>query len=199
MKTYLRPCRKPTRMPVLLTLLGLLCLARSAPAVDVGASAPDFTLPSTTETTISLSQFKGKKHVLLQFYTMDFNPVCTANLQARMAEQRAFDQLNIQLVAISASNPFSQKMFAASLGLSYPLVSDHPDLRVIQRYGVVQHLGEAQLPVARGAFFLIDQQGIVRGKWINPPGELFPNATLLKAAQNLYTDPDTAISAVGRP
>jgi hypothetical protein len=36
--------------------------------------------------------------------------------------------------------------------------------------------------VSRGAYFLIDKQGIIRGKWINPPGEVFPNDTLLQAA-----------------
>ncbi len=43
-------------------------------ALDVGQPAPDFTLPSTTGETIRLSQFKGKKHVFIQFYTTDFNP-----------------------------------------------------------------------------------------------------------------------------
>ena len=51
-----------------------------------------------------------------------------------MADYDAFEKLNIQLLAISSSNPFSQKMFAASLKLPYPLLSDHPDLEVIQRY-----------------------------------------------------------------
>lgn len=43
-------------------------------ALEVGDKAPDFELPSTTGEKISLSQFKGKKHVLLQFYTLEFNP-----------------------------------------------------------------------------------------------------------------------------
>jgi peroxiredoxin len=55
-------------------LLVSMLLASSALAVDVGDAAPDFTLPSTTDTTISLSQFKGKKHVLIEFYSQDFNP-----------------------------------------------------------------------------------------------------------------------------
>ena len=48
--------------------------APSALAVDVGQSAPDFTLPSTSGQPMSLRQFKGKKNVLIQFYSMDFNP-----------------------------------------------------------------------------------------------------------------------------
>ena len=62
-----------TRMSLHVLLVSLL-LASSALAVEVGDEAPDFTLPSTTDTAISLSQFKGKKHVLIEFYSEDFNP-----------------------------------------------------------------------------------------------------------------------------
>jgi cytochrome oxidase Cu insertion factor (SCO1/SenC/PrrC family) len=54
--------------------LGLLLGTGSAMALEVGDKAPDFELPSTTGETVSLSQFKGKKRVLLQFYTLEFNP-----------------------------------------------------------------------------------------------------------------------------
>lgn len=57
-------------MVLTVVLLG----ARLGLAVEVGEPAPDFTLPSSTGNTISLSQFKDKKHVLIQFYTLDFNP-----------------------------------------------------------------------------------------------------------------------------
>lgn len=60
-------------MPWSLLLTSLL-LASSAPALEVGEKAPDFTLPSTTGDTIRLSQFTGLKHVLIQFYSVDFNP-----------------------------------------------------------------------------------------------------------------------------
>lgn len=48
--------------------------AAPAPAVKVGTRAPDFRLPSTTGGEISLSQFRGKKMVLVYFYSQDFNP-----------------------------------------------------------------------------------------------------------------------------
>jgi hypothetical protein len=63
-----------TRMLMYLVLTGGLMGATLALAVDVGEPAPNFTLPSSTGNTLSLSQFKDKKHVLLQFYTLDFNP-----------------------------------------------------------------------------------------------------------------------------
>lgn len=90
------------------------------------------------------------------------------------------------MLGIGASNPFSQKTFAASLKLPYPLLSDYPDLAVIKRYGVLKHIGEAQRPVAKGSYFLIDKQGVVRGKWMHPEGmEVFPSDPFIELAQQL--------------
>jgi hypothetical protein len=58
-----------------LLLVGILAGAGSAVALEVGEKAPDFTLPSTGGGEISLSQFRGKKLVLLEFYAADFTPV----------------------------------------------------------------------------------------------------------------------------
>jgi peroxiredoxin len=55
-------------------LAGMVVSANVARALEVGAQAPDFTLPSTTGEPISLSQFRGKKLVLLEFYGVDFAP-----------------------------------------------------------------------------------------------------------------------------
>jgi hypothetical protein len=60
---------------LLLSLLsGLLFGLRSAAALDVGDKAPDFTLPRTTGELISLQQFRGKKHLLIEFYVRAFGP-----------------------------------------------------------------------------------------------------------------------------
>jgi peroxiredoxin len=58
-----------------LLLIGVLGAAGVATAVEVGEKAPDFTLPSTMGGQISLSQFRGKTAVLLEFYGADFAPV----------------------------------------------------------------------------------------------------------------------------
>jgi AhpC/TSA family protein len=58
-----------------LLLTGVLIGAGMATALEVGKQAPDFTLPSTMGGEISLSQFRGKKLVLLEFYGADFSPV----------------------------------------------------------------------------------------------------------------------------
>jgi cytochrome oxidase Cu insertion factor (SCO1/SenC/PrrC family) len=60
---------------LLLSLLsGMLLGVRSAAALDVGDTAPDFTLPSTTGEPISLQQFRGRKHLLIEFYVRAFGP-----------------------------------------------------------------------------------------------------------------------------
>ncbi len=57
-----------------LVLAGVIISPGPARAVDVGESAPEFTLPSTTGADISLKDFRGKKFVLLEFYGGDFHP-----------------------------------------------------------------------------------------------------------------------------
>ena len=66
-----------TKRSIGLYVLCMVMLVGSsiAQAVEVGDRAPDFTLPSTTGKAISLSQFKGKKNVLIEFYSFDFNPI----------------------------------------------------------------------------------------------------------------------------
>ena len=56
-------------------VLGLFGTVRVSWALDVGDKAPEFTLPPTTGEKISLSQFRGKKIVLLEFYGADYSPV----------------------------------------------------------------------------------------------------------------------------
>jgi peroxiredoxin len=103
-----------------------------------------------------------------------------------MVDHAKFERLHVQVLGIGPSNPFSQKTFADSLKLSYPLLSDHPDLKVIQQYGVLKYEGEAKTPVAQGSYFLIDKQGILRGIWMHPAGQdVFPSDPFLEMAQQL--------------
>jgi glutaredoxin-dependent peroxiredoxin len=113
------------------------------------------------------------------------------NLSARKAEYEKFDALGIQILGISADNPFSQKALADSLKLPYPLLSDQ-GLKATRAYGVVygKTSGKTDYPeavglIAKRSFFLIDRQGIVRGRWIGEDLAVFPNEVLLKAARGL--------------
>jgi peroxiredoxin len=163
-----------------------------AVAVEVGEHAPDVSLPSTTGKKISLSQFRGKQLVLLEFYGSDFAPTCGENLSARKADYSRFQALNVQILGISTNHPLSQKTFADSLQLPFPLLSDFPDLKVTRQYGGLSlNATYAQFGIAERAFFLIDRQGIVRQRWLLKGGEdiVFPTEPLLQAAQELAGKP----------
>ena len=82
---------------------------------------------------------------------------------ARKANYKSFEDLGIQNLAASANITFSQQVFAESLKLPFPLLSDFPDRKVMRSYGV---LNEKTMMTAHRSFFLIDPQGIIRKKWI---------------------------------
>ncbi len=77
--------------------------------------------------------------------------------------------------------------------LPYPLLSDFPDLTTVHKYGVAQRIGKSGRVLARQSFFLIDKQGMVRGRWVvnEPTGgklandELFSSGPILKLARKL--------------
>ena len=117
-----------------------------------------------------------------------------ANLSARKADYSKFQALNTQILGISENLPFSQKAFADSIQLPYPLLSDRT-LSVIKAYGVLYGAtaGKIDHPhmvgrMAQRSFFLIDQQGIVRGRWIGED-DVFPSEILLQAAQEMAGKP----------
>jgi peroxiredoxin len=107
------------------------------------------------------------------------------NLSTRKADFQKFQDLNVQILAISSGNPFSQKALADSLQLPYPLLSDFPDLKVIRAY---DRLAPNQVHAQR-AFFLVDQQGIIRGRWLVKGSEVFSSDPILKAAQEIAGKP----------
>ena len=102
-----------------------------------------------------------------------------------MADWSTFRALNVQLLGISANHQFSQKTLADSLKLPYPLLSDFPDLQATRSYGVLHPSGV----FAERAFFLIDTEGIVQGKWYGEPYDVFPTEPLVEAVRAIAGKP----------
>lgn len=106
-------------------------------SLKVGDTAPDFTLPATVGDKVTLSDYRGKKSVLLMFYPLDFSPVCSVeNKQcAEMLPTRGAD--DVQVLGISVDSLWAHKAFAAQNGITYPLLADfHPKGAVAEKYGV---------------------------------------------------------------
>ena len=122
-----------------------------------------------------------------------------------MVDFEAFKGLDVQILGISVDEAFSQKTFADSLGLPFPLLSD-ADAKVTRLYAAAKLIKEGTdlAPVmlpgkgvqlkrdrisASQAFFLIDKQGIVRGRWL--PGDVrpFSSEEMLEMARRLAGHP----------
>ena len=112
------------------------------------------------------------------------------NLSARQGDYHTFQALGVQVLGIAAEHPFSQKPFADSLHLSYPLLSDAPALQVIQRYtGLQPHPSAPHRLAARRTLVLIDRQGIVRWQWQGETSDVVPSARIVQQVQAMTPTP----------
>lgn len=177
-----------------IALMALPPLAGWAEPIKVGQRAPEIALPATTGGEIKLSDFRGKKMVLVEFYHTDWGPTCRANLEARRDDYDKYEALDVQVLGISMDHAYSQAAFAESIELPFPLLSDYPNGRTIQDYGVGYEEGETKRLFARPSFFLVDKEGIVRGYWgqrpkntdeILAPDPLISSEPMLEAAQQI--------------
>jgi peroxiredoxin len=117
-----------------------------------GDTAPDFTLPSTVGEKVTLSDYKGKKNVILLFYPLDFSPVCSVETKqcAEMLPTKGAG--DVEILGLSVDSLWSHKAFAAQQGINYPLLADfHPKGAVAEKYGV--YIPEKGL-AARTAFIV---------------------------------------------
>ena len=117
-----------------------------------GTPAPDFTLPSTVGDKVTLSDYRGKKNVVLLFYPLDFSPVCSVeNKQcAEILPTKGGD--GIEVLGVSVDSLWTHKAFAAQNKIAYPLLADfHPKGDVSKKYGV--YLDEKGIS-ARTAFII---------------------------------------------
>jgi peroxiredoxin len=119
-----------------------------------------------------------------------------------MVDLDAFKDLDVQILGISVDDAFSQLTFADSLGLPFPLLSD-ADAKVTHLYAAELLLKAGGTPamvpgkgftlqkdriIATQAFFLIDKQGILRGRWL-PGIEHMSSENILKMVQRLRDKP----------
>ncbi|MDA3648945.1 peroxiredoxin [Saccharopolyspora indica] len=136
--------------------------------VEVGAQAPDFTLPDYNKESVSLADFRGKKNVLLVFYPFAFSGICQGELCQVRDDLSEFQNDDVQVIGVSVDSPFALKAWADKEGYTFPLLSDFwPHGEVAKAYGV---FNEAAGMANRGTF-LIDTEGKVRFAEANQPGE----------------------------
>lgn len=132
--------------------------------VSVGELAPDFTLPSVSGEKISLSQYRGKKHVVISFVPAAWTPVCSDQWPGYNIAREMFDEHEAVLLGITVDNIPTLYAWTRQMGkLWFPVLSDFwPHGAVADRYGVLRSDG-----VSERALIFIDKKGIIRDIQVN--------------------------------
>jgi mycoredoxin-dependent peroxiredoxin len=122
----------------------------------IGAAAPEFSLKDQDQKEVKLSDYKGKKKVVLVFYPLDWSPVCTKEHACFVNDMKQFEQLDAQVLGLSVDSVWSHKAYADKMGIHYPLLADfHPRGAVAAKYGAyLEDKG-----ITGRAIYIIDRDG----------------------------------------
>ena len=125
--------------------------------VKVGDKAPDFTLPSQIGDNVTLSEFLGKKNIVLYFCPKDESPGCTKEACSFRDSYQELTNLGAEVLGVSGQSVESHKSFATHYSLPFILLSDE-DNKVRKLYGVPSSMGIIPGRVT----YIIDNKGVVR-------------------------------------
>ena len=147
-----------------------------------GDEAPDFELRSHRGTTVRLSDYRGKKNVVLAFHPLAFTPVCASQMCAYESDMRRLDQRDAVVLGISIDPQPSKTAWSQTLGpISFDLLSDfHPHGEVAQKYGVFR----PKEGFSERAVFVVDKSGRIAWARKYDIPEQPDNADLLRALSN---------------
>ncbi|MGH9718864.1 MAG: redoxin domain-containing protein [Bryobacteraceae bacterium] len=127
-------------MPIILLLATAPMLSGQAPPkthLKAGDMAPGFTLPSTAGKPATLSEFRGKRNVVLAFYPATFTGGCTKEMTSYGSSLAKFEGMDVQVFGISTDNTPSQRVFAEQTGAKFPMLSDFLNRKASKDYGVL--------------------------------------------------------------
>ncbi len=133
---------------------------------EIGKRAPAFHLPAIPEGKIRLSQYKGKKNVVLYFYPRDNTPGCTTEACDFRDNLGQFENAETVVLGISGDSLKSHEKFATKFELPFPLLSDE-DHAIAEKYGVwvaKKNYGKTYMGIQR-ATFLINKDGKIAAVW----------------------------------
>lgn len=127
-------------------------------SLAVGQSAPDFVLKDQSQKEVKLSDFAGKKNVVLMFYPLDWSPVCTNEHACMVNDMKNFDSLDAEVLGVSVDSVWSHKAYAEKMGIKYSLLADfQPRGAMSDKYGVFL----AEKGITGRSIFIVDKQGKV--------------------------------------
>jgi peroxiredoxin len=150
-------------------------------ALAAGTVAPDFSLHTTPDQKVSLSDFRGQP-VILAFYPADWSPVCGDQMALYNEILSEFRQFNAELLGISVDGVWCHLAFAENRRLHFPLLADfEPKGNAARLYGVYR----PDEGTSERALFVIDASGVIRWSYVSPIG-VNPGADgILRALESL--------------
>ncbi|MCG7575984.1 MULTISPECIES: peroxiredoxin [unclassified Halomonas] len=153
--------------------------------IELGQPVPDFSAPATGDTTITLSELRGKQ-VVVYFYPKASTPGCTTEGGDFRDRKAAFDAANTLIIGVSRDGLRAQENFKAKQDFNFELISDK-DETVCRLFDVIKlkkMYGKEHLGIERSTF-LIDQDGKLAQEWrgVKVPGHA---EDVLNAAQALH-------------
>jgi|KBSMisStandDraft_5_1062788.scaffolds.fasta_scaffold73276_2 peroxiredoxin len=153
-------------------------------ALKPGSIAPDFTLKTTPDQTVSLKDFLGTP-VILAFYPADFSPVCGDEMSLYNEILPEFQGFGAEIMGISVDGVWCHLAFAKARNLHFPLLSDfEPKGEVARNYGVYNK----KEGICERALFVINKVGVIHWSYISPVGINPGAAGILKALESLDTN-----------
>jgi peroxiredoxin len=131
-----------------------------------GTKAPEFSLSSTPDQKVSLSDFRGRP-VILAFYPADWSPVCGDQMALYNEILSEFGRFDAELIGISVDGVWCHIAFAQERKLHFPLLADfEPKGDVARQYGVYRE----KEGTSERALFVIDTEGVIRWSYVSPVG-----------------------------
>jgi peroxiredoxin len=143
--------------------------------IAVGEQAPDFTLRDQDFEKVSLSDYRGRK-VLLVFYPGDFSPVCGDQLSIYQEVKPQLIEKGVELVGVSVDSFFVHRAFREHLGIDTTLLADfEPKGEIARAYDAYQD----KIGIAKRALVLVDEEGKVAWAYESPQDTEIPGANLI--------------------
>lgn len=152
-------------------------------SVQIGQTAPLFSLNDTDRNVVNLADLKGK-NVLLLFFPMAFTGVCTTELCSIRDNIAVYNNANAQVLGISVDSPFTLAKFKAEQNLNFPLLSDF-NKEVSTAYGAIYDAFIGWMKgVSKRSAFVIDANGVIQyAEVLESAGDL-PNFEAINATLN---------------
>ncbi len=150
-------------------------------AAEVGAKAPEFTLPNQDREAVTLSEQVKKGPVVLAFVPAAFSGVCTKELCTFRDSMAELNKVNATVLGISVDTFFTLKAWGDAQGLTFPLLSDF-NKTAIRDYGVFNEDMIGLKGIAKRAVFVIDRNGVVRHREVLEDARNEPDYSKVTAA-----------------